>query len=364
MELGKGPFAFVRVVTVALFVDEITLWAHAGKGGDGAVYFRREKFVPRGGPAGGDGGSGGDVCLVASHRVNTLSHLRFRRNLKAKNGAPGGKNQMHGRGGASIEVEVPVGTLVYGQDDDGLLGDLVSDGQRLIVARGGKGGKGNARFATATHRSPDFAEKGEAGESIALRLEMKMLADVGLLGFPSVGKSTLIRAVSNAKPKVAAYPFTTLTPNLGVVVWRDEVDFVVADIPGLIVGASAGRGLGHDFLRHLERTALLLHIIEVTEELEGVESERDPIGDFERLNAELTAYAEDLAQRPQVVVLNKVDLTHVRARSEGLAQYFGDAGYPFAAVSAATGEGMDALLALIVGQLAEVRRDAEAAPQS
>ncbi|MCL2325285.1 MAG: GTPase ObgE [Proteobacteria bacterium] len=322
------------------FVDEIKVEAAAGKGGDGAATFRREMFVPQGGPSGGDGGRGGDVVLVGDEGLNTLSHLRFRRHLRAKNGVPGGKDRRHGKNGEPCVVAVPVGTLIYDADTDVLVGDVVSASQRVVVCKGGRGGRGNVHFATPTHRSPHIAERGRRGEARMLRLELKLLADVGLLGFPSVGKSTLISVISNARPKIADYPFTTLVPHLGVVEVHEDMSIVVADIPGLIVGASQGKGLGHDFLRHLERTRILVHLIEVTPQIEDSETARDPIRDFELLNEELRQFDVELAKRRQIVVLNKCDEPYVASERERLRRYFADLGYEFHAVSCQTHEGI------------------------
>lgn len=326
------------------FVDEIVVEVHAGKGGDGAACFRRESHVPLGGPAGGNGGNGGDVVLIGDHGQNTLSQFRYRRILKAKNGVPGGPNKRYGKRGESLEVRVPVGVLVFDEEKDEFLGDIVEEGQRLCVAKGGSGGRGNMHFATPTNRAPHYAERGRVGESKRLRLELKLLADVGLLGFPSVGKSTFISSVSKARPKVADYPFTTLTPHLGVVEFNEYDSFVMADVPGLIVGASSGKGLGIEFLRHLERTRILLHIIEVTPQVQGAETERDPIEDFLRLNEELKSFGEGLAEKTQIVVLNKIDLDFVAEREAELRMYFESRGFTFFAISCATKKGCSDLV--------------------
>lgn len=326
------------------FVDEIKVEATAGKGGDGAATFRREKFVPLGGPSGGDGGRGGDVILEATDGMNTLSHLRYQRFLRAKNGVPGGRNKMHGSCGQACLVKVPVGTLIFDDATDELLGELMEASQRLVVCKGGRGGRGNVHFATPTNRAPHIAERGRRGQEKTLRLELKLLADVGLLGFPSVGKSTFVSVVSNARPKIADYPFTTLAPNLGVVEHRENASFVIADVPGLIVGASDGKGLGHDFLRHLDRTRIIVHLIEVTHQLEDVPSDRDPIVDFEALNNELLKFSEDLAKKKQIVVLNKCDEPYVEAERERLQAYFEGLGYPFHAISCQTRFGIKDLL--------------------
>ena len=342
------------------FVDEIFVEATAGKGGDGVASFAREMFTPTGGPNGGDGGWGGDVVLVGDNGFNTLSHLRFRRFLRAKNGTPGGKDKMHGKTGEDCTVKVPVGTLVFDAETDELIGDITAPAQELIVCKGGRGGRGNTHFATPTNRSPHLAERGRRGEAKKLRLEMKLLADVGLLGFPSVGKSTFISTISNAKPKIADYPFTTLVPNLGVVLVHNEVSFVVADVPGLIVGASQGKGLGLDFLKHLERTRILVHLIEVTCQLEGVETDRDPITDFEKLNAELATFSEELAKKQQIVVLNKCDEPWCAERKDEIAKYFTEKGYEFHAISCQDHSGIQKLLESIARHLIAIRKKAAA----
>ena len=334
------------------FVDETT----AGKGGDGAATFRREMHVPQGGPNGGDGGKGGDVILEGDDGFTTLSHLRYKRFWHAKNGIPGGKNKMHGRNGDDCIVKVPVGTLIYDVETGENIGDITSHGQQVIVCKGGRGGRGNTHFATATNRAPHLAEHGRKGEIKTLRLEMKLLADVGLLGFPSVGKSTFISTVSNAKPKIADYPFTTLIPNLGVVPVTEEFAFVIADVPGLIVGASEGKGLGLDFLKHLERTRILIHIIEVTNQLEGAETDRDPVEDFKKLNQELKSFSEVLSQKKQIVVLSKCDEPWVEAEKDHLRQTFTDMGYEFHAISCQNHEGIRDLLFSIGRQIKSAQK--------
>ena len=337
------------------FVDEIKIQATAGKGGDGAASFRREMYVPQGGPNGGDGGKGGDVVFVGDDGFNTLSHLRFRHFLKAKNGVPGGKNKMHGANGDDCIIQVPVGTLIYDNETDELIGDITAHGQKIIACKGGRGGHGNTHFATATNRTPHLAERGRRGEDKTIRLELKLLADVGLLGFPSVGKSTFISTVSNAKPEIADYPFTTLVPNLGVVTVNDYFSFVIADVPGLIVGASQGKGLGLDFLKHLERTRILVHLIEVTYQLEGAETDRDPIGDFEKLNQELAFFSEELANKQQIVVLNKCDEPYVESEIDRLREEFTQRGCEFHAISCQSHEGIEGLLHSIARHLQRAR---------
>ena len=322
-----------------MFVDEAKISVHAGRGGDGLTTFRREKYVNLGGPAGGDGGKGGDVIVVASTNCNTLSDYRHTPLIKAKNGRPGGANRMTGRGGEDVTLAVPVGTLIHDADTGELLADLTEEGQQVLVARGGDGGFGNARFKTSTNRAPRRSTEGWPGEERTLHLELKLIADVALVGYPSGGKSTSIAARSNARPKIADYPFTTLVPNLGVVGFGDYDEYVIADVPGLIEGAHEGLGLGIQFLKHIERTNLIAHIIEVMQEQEG----RDPVQDFERILGELTAYSDEIASRPAVVVLNKIDLPWVAEREDELRQHFENLGMPFFAVSAAANLNLDAL---------------------
>jgi GTP-binding protein len=329
-----------------MFVDEVLIHVKAGNGGDGAVSFRREKHVPRGGPDGGDGGRGGSVVMTADSNLTTLIDFRYKRDYKAGRGENGGGKQKHGANGADIELRVPVGTLLTDPVSGETVADFVRTGQREVVARGGIGGRGNARFATSTHQTPRFSEKGEPAEERDLRMELKLLADVGLIGFPNVGKSTLIAKISAARPKIADYPFTTLVPNLGVVRMEDSQSFVVADIPGLIEGAHTGAGLGHQFLRHVERTRLLVHLLDVS----GL-SGRDPWEDFETVNRELTAYSERLAERPQIVALNKADMPDAAPLIADLTPRLEELGYPIYRVSALTGEGVRALLYAISERL-------------
>lgn len=334
--------------TASMFVDEVRFRAEAGRGGDGMVSWRREKYIEFGGPFGGDGGRGGSIYVEATQSLSTLLDLRYQHIIQAENGRPGGNKGMHGRTGKDTILRVPIGTQVFHDETDELIGDLVEDGQRVLLARGGRGGRGNMRFVTSTNRAPDHAEEGRLGGLTPVRLELKLLADVGIIGYPSVGKSTLISVISNARPRVAAYPFTTLIPNLGVVRWRDHDSYVVADIPGLIEGASEGRGLGHQFLRHVERCNLLVHVVDVPPPFDdgsGVEwTERDPVEDFARINRELETFNPELAQRAQIVVLNKADLPYVREREEELREHFEAAGYTFLCISAATREGIKPLV--------------------
>lgn len=280
------------------FVDKVRVQVAAGKGGDGKRSFRREKFIARGGPDGGDGGNGGDVVLLASRNQNTLAAFRHHKELKADNGRPGDKRRKHGKSGQDLIVALPVGT-VAAADDGRLLADLVEDGQRAVVAKGGRGGFGNAHFISSRRQAPDFAEKGEPGEALSLQLELKMIADVGLVGLPNAGKSTLLSKLSNAHPEVADYPFTTLTPHLGVVDIDKRTSVLIADIPGLIEGAAEGKGLGHDFLRHIERTAVILHLIDAYHE--------NVAGAYRTIKNELAAYRPELAKRPEIVVLTKTE---------------------------------------------------------
>jgi GTP-binding protein len=286
------------------FVDEATIKVQAGDGGRGMVSFRREKFIPFGGPDGGDGGEGGSIYVVANQSLNTLADFRYRRGFKAKNGEPGGSADCSGRGGEDLEIVVPVGTVIYDTETEETLGDLAEDGKRLLVARGGKGGLGNQHFKSSTNRAPRRATPGYPGEKRELRLELKLLADVGLLGLPNAGKSTLISAVSAARPRIADYPFTTLHPNLGVVYVGEHKSFVMADIPGVIEGAAEGAGLGIRFLKHLQRTRLLLHLVDIS----PPDPQADPVKDARVIAAELKRFSPELAARERWLVLNKLDL--------------------------------------------------------
>jgi GTP-binding protein len=319
------------------FIDEATISVGAGNGGDGCVSFRREKFVPKGGPDGGDGGKGGDVVLVATHRKRTLHHFRFQRRFRASNGQAGGGAQRTGRGGEDLLIEVPAGTLVFDVDGDVLLADLTEPGQRFVAARGGRGGAGNTRFKSSTHRTPRFAKPGEEGEARTLRLELKLLADAGIVGLPNAGKSTLISRISASRPKIADYPFTTLTPNLGVVAFDSGETAVVADIPGLIEGAHRGVGLGTRFLRHVERTRILIHLVDAS----AIDPER-PTEAYEAINRELALYGPELAAKPQVVVLNKMDLSEAVPLADAFCAAAPEL-HPLR-VSAATGDGLKRLL--------------------
>lgn len=335
-----------------MFLDTAKIYVKGGDGGSGCVAFRREKYVPMGGPSGGDGGHGGDVVLVVDEGLSTLMDFRYQRHFKAQRGQHGQGSNKHGRSGEDLIVAVPPGTIVRDADTGELLGDLTQHGQELVVASGGRGGRGNARFANSREQAPAFAEKGEPGEERWLQLELKLLADVGLVGRPNAGKSSLLARISAAKPKVAAYPFTTVTPNLGVARAADGRSFVVADIPGLIEGASAGVGLGHDFLRHVERTKVLVHVLDCSEgALEGVSGTGHPddveaaiFHNYEAIQAELRQYQPALAERTEVVALNKTDLPGARERAAAIAAHFAARGVSAHPISAATGEGVERLL--------------------
>ncbi|HYV45909.1 MAG TPA: GTPase ObgE [Myxococcaceae bacterium] len=322
------------------FVDEVRIHVKAGDGGNGAVAFRREKYVERGGPSGGDGGNGGSVVFEADPQLTTLLDYRYQQQHHARNGEHGKGSDCNGRSSEDLVLRVPVGTLVRDETSGEVLSDLSSPGQRFVAAQGGKGGLGNMNFATSTRQTPRFAQEGTKGEERPLVLELKLLADVGLIGFPNAGKSTLISRVSRARPKIADYPFTTLVPNLGVVPYKDGRSFVVADIPGLIEGASGGAGLGHQFLRHVERCRVLVHLVDLGAEGEG----REPLKDWEIINRELQRYSAELAEKPQLVVGSKNDLTHARERLPAFEKAMKARGVPVLAISSATGEGVQALL--------------------
>ncbi len=342
-----------------MFVDEVDILVESGAGGAGAMSFRREKFVPRGGPDGGDGGKGGSVYAVASPHHNTLIAYRFNREFHARRGGHGQGANRTGRDADDLELEVPVGTLIYAKPaepgaDPILIGDLVEPGQRVLLAKGGIGGRGNARFVSSTNRAPRRFEEGLPGETKYLQLHLKLLADVGLVGFPNAGKSTLISRISAARPKIADYPFTTLTPNLGVVSLTDNRSFVVADVPGLIKGAHEGRGLGDRFLKHLDRTKVLVHLVDIS----GA-SGRDPIEDFETIQRELAHFNEEMASKPQIVTATKMDAVADTDAVDKLEAHVRALDLPFLRISAVTGLGLDALQELIWKRLSEARaRDA------
>ena len=322
-----------------MFIDRAKISIKAGDGGDGMSSFRREKFVAKGGPDGGDGGRGGDIVLVADRNMNTLLDFRYKKKFKAEKGVAGQGGNKYGRNAEEVFVKVPVGTLVFDDDSGEMIADLVEDGQMVVAAKGGRGGRGNARFPNSVNRAPTFAEHGEPGEEKNLRLELKLLADVGLVGYPSVGKSSIIATVSAARPEIAAYHFTTLIPVLGIVKIDEKTDFVLADIPGLIEGAHEGKGLGYEFLRHIERTRLIIHVLDVS----GLEG-RDPLEDYRKINAELAAYSERLASRPQIVAANKMDLPEAREKFPALQAALLAEGCEVFPISAATGEGLKALI--------------------
>jgi len=332
-----------------LFIDRTKIRVRGGHGGNGVTAFRREKFVPRGGPSGGDGGRGGDVWLEADESLNTLLHLRYNPEHIAERGRHGEGSNRAGRDGEDTLVRVPVGTQVFDAESGELLKDFTESGERWLAARGGRGGFGNSHFATSTNRAPRYHQEGSEGEELELQLELKLLADVGLVGFPNAGKSTLISTISAAKPKIADYPFTTLEPHLGVVDMGEFRTFVVADIPGLIEGAHQGAGLGDRFLRHVERTKLLLHLVDVSS-LSG----RDAVGDYETINRELRAYDARLAMRPQVVVATKVDALDEPERLESLKRRAAADRRPFYAISSATGQGVRELVNAIARLLDEI----------
>lgn len=321
-----------------MFIDEVRIKVKAGDGGNGCLAFRREKYVPHGGPSGGDGGRGGDVVLVSSPHYNTLLHFRYNPEHKAERGRHGEGSNRTGREGTSIELPVPVGTVVYDAESGEQLFDFTAANQQWTAARGGRGGRGNARFATSTHQTPTEHEQGRVGDEQTLRLELKLLADVGLVGFPNAGKSTLISRISAARPKIANYPFTTLEPSLGVVEVQDQRTFVVADIPGLIEGAHEGAGLGIHFLRHVERTRLLVHLVDVSES-----SGREPVEDFEVILRELESFSEDLSKKPMFVVASKIDVAQDSTSVDALESAATRRGMPFFCISGVTGEGIDAL---------------------
>lgn len=360
------------------FTDQVRIQVKSGNGGAGCTSFRREAHVPKGGPDGGDGGRGGDIIIVADATASTLIDYRYKHHFKAQKGTHGQGKRMHGANGEDLILKVPVGTVVRLLDEDlepcEEIADLTHNGERVIVAKGGRGGRGNTHFVTPTRRAPSFSELGEPTEPFWIELEMKLMADAALVGMPSVGKSSLIACMSAARPKIADYPFTTLTPNLGMVRYGD-LSFTVADVPGLIEGAAEGKGLGHEFLRHVERTALILHVVDLTGGLEG----RDPVEDYEIIKRELALYAPELADRPVIVVGNKVDVpgteenlerlrAHVKAESEELSEHLLDDGIgipnpiPFFAVSAVTQTGIDSLIAATATEVHRLREQAAEDP--
>ncbi|MBR9987434.1 MAG: GTPase ObgE [Desulfosarcina sp.] len=326
------------------FIDEARIIVQSGKGGAGCVSLRREKYIPKGGPDGGDGGRGGDVIFKATTQKRTLYHLQFQKLYKAKNGSGGQGNNRAGKGGEDLIVELPPGTLVVDADTGDLIKDLVDTDEVFVVAKGGRGGLGNARFKSSTNRTPRFAQPGEPGQTLNLRLELKLLADVGVVGLPNAGKSTLVAAMSSARPKIADYPFTTLTPNLGVVQTNRREPFIIADIPGLIEGAHTGTGLGIRFLRHVERTRVLLHLVDAA----AIDSDH-PLGDLDTVKRELDQYSPALSEKPQLVVLNKMDVAWAEDAATLFRQAFGKG--DLVEISAATGNGLDRLTATLCNLL-------------
>ena len=332
-----------------MFYDEAKIHVRSGDGGDGMISFRREKYVRQGGPDGGDGGRGGDVIFVASSHLNSLVTFQRNKHYRAGNGTHGTVQRMNGAGGDDLRLEAPPGTVIRNAETGEILADLIEPGQEIIVLSGGRGGRGNQHFANSRQQAPRIAERGEPGAELWLTLELKLIADVGVVGVPNAGKSTLLSVVSAARPKIGSYPFTTLQPNLGVATIDEYETLVLADIPGLIEGASEGIGLGHDFLRHIERTRVLIHLLDGMAE--------DPLMDWKMINNELELYNAELAAKPQLVVLNKIDLPDVRSREAAIRATVTKAGYPFMSISAVTGEGIKALLY-------EVKRIADATPQA
>lgn len=362
MNMGKGKylqsgkylswhnlFYFVLLLKVecGMFVDQVRIYVKAGDGGNGVVAFRREKYVPMGGPAGGDGGRGGNVIFKVDEGLRTLVDFRYQRHFKAQRGENGRSKGQHGAGAEDLIVRVPPGTAIYDEDTGELLADLTVHNQQALIAKGGRGGRGNTRFATPVNPAPQISENGEPGEERNIRLELKVLADVGLVGFPSVGKSTLLSMVSAARPKIAAYHFTTLNPNLGVVDVDAERSFVMADLPGLIEGAHLGAGLGHQFLRHIERTRLIVHVIDMA----GSEG-RDPYEDYVQINKELGQYRQDLLERPQIIAANKMDLPEAEENMKAFKEKVTDV--PIYPISAATGQGIKELLYAVIDTLEQI----------
>jgi len=344
-----------------MFVDEVDIHVAAGDGGRGCLSFRREKYVPRGGPDGGDGGNGGSVFIVASRAKNTLIDFRYHPELEARGGQHGQGSNRTGLTADDLEIEVPAGTLVFEKNPEtgalSLVADLTDVGQRVLIAKGGRGGRGNARFVSSTNRAPRRTEPGEPGEEKQLRLELKLIADVGLVGFPNAGKSTLISRISAARPKIADYPFTTLTPNLGVVGLSGDRSFVVADVPGLIEGAHEGHGLGHQFLRHIERTKVLVHLVDVSSA-----SGRDPIEDFDVIRQELRLHSPALAAKPHLVAANKIDALDEPERLARLEAHVHELGLTLFRISAVTGEGISPLVEAMWREIAAFREEAVVAP--
>ncbi|MFN8376726.1 MAG: GTPase ObgE [Anaerolineae bacterium] len=340
-----NPIIFQNWTVSTMFFDEAKIYIQSGNGGDGIVTFRREKYIPRGGPNGGDGGRGGDVVFTVNPKHRTLIHFKRKAHFKAAHGARGGSVNMTGASADPLEIEVPPGTVVMDADTGEVLADLVRPGDRVVVAKGGRGGRGNARFASSTNQAPHYAEKGEPGIERWLKLELKLIADVGIVGVPNAGKSTLLSVISNARPKIADYPFTTLEPNLGVVVYDDR-DLTFADIPGLIEGAHMGVGLGHAFLRHVQRTRLLIHLLNGANE--------NPIADYNQINVELSLFDEKMKEKPQIVVFNKMDLPEAQERWPEIEAALQARGVTAVAISAATQQGTRELIQQVFAMYAEL----------
>jgi GTP-binding protein len=337
-----------------MFIDQVEIQVRSGKGGDGMMHFRREKYMPRGGPDGGDGGKGGDLIFEVRPTLNTLSAFRPNQKFQADDGKPGGSNQKSGKGGEDLVIFVPPGTAIFDADTRELVGDLTEAGQRLTVCKGGRGGRGNQHYATSRNQAPRMAEKGEPFEERRLKLELKLIADLGLVGLPNAGKSTLLAALTNARPKIAAYPFTTLEPNLGVAKIDDDTTVVLADIPGLIEGAAEGAGLGHDFLRHIQRTRVLIHLLDGFSE--------DPLADFSQINSELALFDPNLAKKPQIVALNKIDQPEVQERLADMKKKFKKQKVELLSVSALARTNTREVLLKAVAKLAETPTLAEVEP--
>ncbi len=339
-----------------MFSDQTKIIIRSGKGGDGHVSFRREKYVPDGGPDGGDGGKGGDVIFQVDKGVNTLADYRYHKKFKAMDGQEGGKRRCHGKNGEDIVLKVPEGTVIRDAASGKVIADMSGGNERVVVLRGGRGGNGNMHYATATMQAPKYAQPGQEAIELEVILELKMIADVGLIGFPNAGKSTFLSRVTNARPKIADYPFTTITPNLGVAENEAGEGFVIADIPGLIEGASEGAGLGHRFLRHIERTKLFIHLVDVS----GQE-ERDPVDDVNKINQELARYDASLAEKPQIIAANKIDAVYVPEGEKDpvsrLKEVFEPLGYSVIGISAVTGEGVDRLLGQVKEMLSKMPRE-------
>lgn len=333
------------------FIDEVKIKVVAGKGGHGCISFRREKYVPRGGPDGGDGGAGGSVIMEATERKHSLLDFRFRHTFLAPSGRGGEGQNRQGRSGEDIVLEVPVGTVVKDLETGEIIKDLTDSGQRWVAARGGRGGKGNAHFTSSTHRSPRFAQEGQPGEERELKLELKLIADVGLVGFPNAGKSTLISSVSAARPKIADYPFTTLVPNLGVVQYDDAPSFVMADVPGLIEGAHLGAGLGDRFLKHIERTRLLVHVVDVSQV-----PDEDPLLPFRKIEHELASYSDEMKSKPRIIVLHKTDLMEDGVLLGKIADRYKQLGLPVLLVSSHKREGLREMVRLLTTRLGEMNK--------